>query len=230
NPRHVLLRAPPKDGVLEHQPHRLAHPHRDAEFFALLDGEIDVLHEDLDGGAEVERARQHGAGEKCVVAKLRPVPLLRICSMASSGMPALPDIVIASDVATRATAQSMLLVSFIICADPGLSPATTIVLPHSWNTGIRSASLAGFPETIMASVPALAPPTPPLIGTSITVTSAAAHFDATSRTKGTPTVQVLTSVFMAFPASKPSGPESARRKISSVGSETMTVSHVSASS
>jgi len=69
-----------------------------------------------------------------------------------------------------------------------------------------------------------------LIGTSITVTSAAAHSDSTSRTKGTPTVQVLTSVFMAFPASKPSGPESARRKISSVGSETMIVSHVSANS
>ncbi len=45
---------------------------------------------------------------------------------------------------------------------------------------------------------------------------------------GPPTVQVLTSVFKAFPASKPSGPESARRKISSVGSATMTVSQVSA--
>jgi hypothetical protein len=40
--------------------------------------------------------------------------------MASAGMPALPDIVIASDVATRATAQSTLLVSFIVCAAPGL--------------------------------------------------------------------------------------------------------------
>jgi hypothetical protein len=46
--------------------------------------------------------------------------MLRICSMASAGMPALPDIVIASDVATRATAQSTLLVSFIVCAAPGL--------------------------------------------------------------------------------------------------------------
>jgi hypothetical protein len=90
-------------------------------------------------------------------------------------MPALPDIVIASDVATGVTAQSMLLVSFIVCAAPGLLPATTIVLPHSWNTGSRSATLAGFPDTITASVPASAPPTPPLIGSSMTVTSAAAH-------------------------------------------------------
>ena len=42
-------------------------------------------------------------------------------------------------------------------------------------------------------------------------------------------VQVLTRVFIAFPASKPSGPERARRKISSVGSETIIVSQVSAS-
>jgi hypothetical protein len=82
----------------------------------------------------------------------------------------------------------------------------------------------------MASVPALAPPTPPLIGASMTVTSAAAHSVSTSRMNATPTVQVLTSVFKAFPASKPSGPESALRKISSVGNETITVSHVSANS
>ena len=150
--------------------------------------------------------------------------------MTSSGMPALPDIVIASDVATRATAQSMLLVSFMICADPGLSPATTIVWPQSCNTGIRSDTLAESPDTIMARVPALAPATPPLMGTSMTVTPVAVHSDSISRMKGTPTVQVLTSVFMAFPASKPSGAERARRKISSVGSETRIVSHVSASS
>jgi hypothetical protein len=60
---------------------------------------------------KIEHARQHGVGKKCrIVAKLRLVPLSRICSMAESGMPALPDIVIASDEATRATAQSMLLV------------------------------------------------------------------------------------------------------------------------
>ena len=63
------------------------------------------------------------SGKSRIVAKLRRVPLLRICSMASSGMPALSDIVIAPDVATRATAQSMLLVSFMICGSPGLSPA-----------------------------------------------------------------------------------------------------------
>ena len=142
----------------------------------------------------------------------------------------MPDMVIASDVATSATAQSMLLVSFMICAAPGRSPATTTVLPQSWNTGIRSATLAALPDTIMASVPALAPPTPPLIGTSMTVTPAAAHSVSISRTNVTPTVQVLTRVFRAFPASKPSGPESASRKISSVGNETITVSHASASS
>jgi len=63
DPRHVLLCAALKDGMLQHEPHRLAHPHRDAEFFALLDGEIDVLHEYLDGCTKVERAWQHGIGE-----------------------------------------------------------------------------------------------------------------------------------------------------------------------
>ena len=137
--------------------------------------------------------------------------------MVSAGMPALPDIVIASDVATRATAQSRLLVSFIVCAAPGVSPATTIVLPHSWNTGIRSATLAGFPDTITASVPASAPATPPLIGASMTVTSVAAHSVSTLRMNGPPTVQVLTSVFNALPREQAVGsgkrtPKSLKRR------------------
>src|SRR3954447_25305060 len=61
--RYVLLGAALEAAVLQHQPYRLAHPHRDAEFFTLRDGQIDVLHEYLDGCAKVERALQYRVGK-----------------------------------------------------------------------------------------------------------------------------------------------------------------------
>src|ERR1700709_1715978 len=74
--RHVLLRAALKHAVLQHQPYRLAHPHRNAEFFTLRDGEIDVLHEYLDGCAKVETARQYGFGENVRRRKIAAGPIV----------------------------------------------------------------------------------------------------------------------------------------------------------
>ena len=124
----------------------------------------------------------------------------------------MPDIVIALYVATRATAHSMLLVSFIICAVPGLSPATTTVLPHKLEHRHQIGNSGRISGHHHGQCAGLGAPTPALIGTSMTVTSAPLHSASISRTKGTPTVQVLTSVFMAFPANKPSGLESAQPK------------------
>src|SRR5229473_6668285 len=62
---------PLKDAVLKNEPHRLAHPHWHAEFFALRDCKIDVLHEYLDGCTKVESAWQHGLGKdvhRCEIA------------------------------------------------------------------------------------------------------------------------------------------------------------------
>ena len=81
-----------------------------------------------------------------------------------------------------------------------------------------------------ARVPARAPAGPPLIGESITVTPASAQAFSISATTGPPTVQVFTRVLIAVPASSPSGPSTACRKIVRVGSETTTVSQASARS
>src|SRR3990170_3465164 len=69
--RQIVLCAALKDAVLEDVPHRLANPHRHAEFFALRDCEVDVLHEYLDGGTKVETACQHRLGKnvhRCEIA------------------------------------------------------------------------------------------------------------------------------------------------------------------
>ena len=93
--------------------------------------------------------------------------------------------------------------SFMICAAPGWSPATTTVGPHRRKTGINSATFAASPETMMASVPSRAPDGPPLMGASMMVTPAAAHAWPISARNGLPTVQVLTRVLSAEPESSP---------------------------
>jgi len=133
-------------------------------------------------------------------------------------------------VAARATADRMLFVSFSTCAAPALSPATVSVLPHSAISGRTVSTVAGSPETMTDSVPARAPGGPPEIGQSTTVTPRAFIACSTSFTKGTPTVQVLTSTFMALPWISPSSPNATARNAAKVGRETNTVSHRSARS
>ena len=91
--------------------------------------------------------------QKSMVEKLRPEPLLRTSSMALSSIPPLRAIAIASDVATNDTANRILLVSFMSCPAPGLSPATTTLGPHRSNTGRSCSTVSGLPATIVVNVP-----------------------------------------------------------------------------
>src|SRR5947199_10869492 len=86
--RYVLLGAALEDAVLQHQPYRLAHPHRDAEFFTLRDGQIDVRHEYLDGWRKSNVTGNTAAGKMCIGGRFRPVPLVRIRRIAAAGVPA----------------------------------------------------------------------------------------------------------------------------------------------
>ena len=161
------------------------------------------------------------------VVKLRPVPLFSTCSMASGSIPLLSAMVIASAVAARETANRMLLVSFTTCAAPGSPPAVTTVGPQARKIGWSLSRVAASPDIIVASVPAFAPATPPLIGASIRVTPHRAQASSTSFVKGPPTVQVLTRVLIAAPESKPPSRVTAWRKMSRLGRETTTVSQAS---
>jgi hypothetical protein len=77
-------------------------------------------------------------------------------------------------------------------------------------------------------VPARAPGGPPEIGQSTTVTPRAAIAASISFTNGTPMVQVLTSSFIAAPLSSRSAPNATSRNAARVGSDTNTISHLSA--
>jgi hypothetical protein len=57
------------------------------------------------------------------------------------------------------------------------------------------------------------------------VTPFSANARSISFTKGTPTVQVFTSNFIARPWISPSGPYATARNAARVGSETNTISH-----
>ena len=72
----------------------------------------------------------------------------------------------ASDVATIAVADRKLLASFMVCAEPGFSPMKN-TLPMTSSAGFQRRKSARGPDTITASVPFSAPPTPPLTGLSI---------------------------------------------------------------
>ena len=75
------------------------------------------------------------------------------------------------------------------------------------------------------SVPARAPGGPPLIGQSTRPMPFLPSAAASSSTNGTPTVQVLITVLTALPLMTPSSPRTTLRRLSSVGSDTITVAH-----
>ncbi len=65
-----------------------------------------------------------------------------------------------------AVAERKLLASFMVCAMPGLSPMTN-TRPNTESASFTTSMSACGPDTMTASVPFLAPPTPPLTGLSI---------------------------------------------------------------
>jgi hypothetical protein len=79
--------------------------------------------------------------------------------------PAFTPIAMTSDVATIAVAASRLLASLAVCAMPGFSPAKNS-LPKVFIIGSISPKIFFGQDTMTASVPALAPVTPPLTGES----------------------------------------------------------------
>ena len=94
--------------------------------------------------------------------------------------------------------------------------------------GFTRSISAAVPETITDKVPARAPAGPPEIGQSTILTPG--KVASISRMNFTPTVQVFTRVFIRLPRASPSGPFSTARNAARVGSDTNTVSHISASS
>ena len=86
--------------------------------------------------------------------------------MTAGSSPDLTPITTASDVAAIAVADRKLLASFMVCAEPGFSPMKN-TLPITPSAGFSRSQSARGPDTITASVPFSAPPTPPLTGQSI---------------------------------------------------------------
>ena len=86
--------------------------------------------------------------------------------MTAGSSPALTPIATASEVAAMAVAERKLLASFMVCAMPGLWPMMK-TLPNTASASLTTSMSACGPDTMTASVPLLAPPTPPLTGESI---------------------------------------------------------------
>ena len=86
--------------------------------------------------------------------------------MIAGSKPAFTPIATASEVAAIAVADRKLLASFMVCAMPGFSPMTK-TLPKTLSASLTTSTSAFGPDTMTASVPLLAPPTPPLTGESI---------------------------------------------------------------
>ena len=79
--------------------------------------------------------------------------------------PDFTPITTASDVATIAVADKKLLASFMVWPEPGFTPMKN-TLPMTPSASFIASKSARGPDTITASVPFSAPPTPPLTGLS----------------------------------------------------------------
>ena len=94
-----------------------------------------------------------------------PEPELITSIMTAGSSPAFTPITTASEVATIAVAERKLLASFMVCPEPGFSPMKNS-FPITRSAGLIASNSARGPDTITASVPFSAPPTPPLTGLS----------------------------------------------------------------
>ncbi len=65
-----------------------------------------------------------------------------------------------------AVADNRLLASFMVCPEPGFSPMKK-TLPITSSAGLTASKSPRGPDTMTASVPFSAPPTPPETGLSI---------------------------------------------------------------
>src|ERR1700716_677680 len=97
------------------------------------------------------------------LAVFMPDPALITSIMTRGSRPDLTPITTASEVATTAVADNRLLASFLVCAEAGFSPVQD-TLPIAARADFTASKSALGPDTMTASVPFSAPPTPPLTG------------------------------------------------------------------
>ena len=105
-------------------------------------------------------------GTMSVLTKLRPVLAFRTCTTVSASSPALAPITRASKAEAMFAATTRLFTSFIAWPSPGRSPTRWIDRPTRPRTGSARNRFSVEPDAMMASVPARAPPGPPLTGAS----------------------------------------------------------------
>src|SRR5262245_47276659 len=163
------------------------------------------------------------------VAVLRPVPELITSSMMRGSSPALTPMTIASDVAVMAAAERKLLQSFMVCPAPGRSLMKK-VLPIAANAGSMALTSARGPEAINASVPFVAPVTPPLTGQSICTMFRPLSVSKMRLAITAPVVDRSTKRRTRLPSITPPGPVATASTTSGVGRLTITVSTASATS
>jgi hypothetical protein len=168
-------------------------------------------------------------GNLSSVAVLRPLPALITSSMMRGSSPALTPITIASEVAAIAVAERKLLHSFIVCPAPGCSLMKN-TLPITFSAGSTAATSARGPDTITASVPFSAPPTPPLTGESICTISRSPSVSKMRVAITEPVVDRSTKRRMRLPSISPPLPAATASTMSGVGRLAITVSTRSATS
>ncbi len=143
--------------------------------------------------------------------------------------PALTPMATASEVAAMAVAERKLLASFMVCAMPGLWPITN-TLPSTASASLTTSMSACGPDTMTASVPLVAPPTPPLTGESICTMFFFASAAAISAATCEPVVERSTRRLMRLPWMTPPSPIATFSEICSDGRLAITVSTRSATS
>src|SRR5258708_4538100 len=105
------------------------------------------------------------------------------CPARAGPTPARPPTATASMVSARMPPEHMLLTSLIAWPAP-TGPAWKMFLPMRASTGRARSSSAGSPPTMIASVPSVAPRTPPETGASMRAEPRAATSAASSRVTG----------------------------------------------
>ena len=120
--------------------------------------------------------------------------------------PALAARTSASETASMTTATTTWLQTLATWPAPE-GPTWTIVFPSAWSTGCARSKAASLPPTMIESVPAIAPLSPPLTGASSISAPAPSASAASSRaTRGAIELMSMASQPGRAAASAPSGP------------------------
>ena len=158
-----------------------------------------------------------------------PDPALITSIMTWGSSPDLTPITTASAVAAMAVADKKLLASFMVCPEPGFSPMKN-TLPMLSSAGLTASASAFGPDTITASVPFSAPPTPPLTGLSICTMSRCLSKSWIRTAICEPTVDRSTKRLTRLPSITPLAPVATSSEACSEGRLAITVSTRSATS